>query len=163
MSVINLFVYLCSANRTEKMFSKACEYGIRSMVFIATRSQQEMRVGLTDIALEIDSPVSFTSKILQKLVKSKLLVSLKGPTGGFEISKKNMDTITLAQIVSAIDGDDIYKGCGLGLRNCNESKPCPLHFKFKRVRDGLEDMLEETSLTELTKDISKGITFLKRK
>lgn len=163
MSVINLFVYLCSANRTEKMFSKACEYGIRSMVFIATRSQQEMRVGLADIALEIDSPVSFTSKILQKLVKSKLLVSLKGPTGGFEISKKNMETITLAQIVSAIDGDDIYKGCGLGLRNCNDSKPCPLHFKFKRVRDGLKDMLEETSLTELTQDISKGITFLKRK
>lgn len=133
------------------------------MVFIATRSQQEMRVGLTDIAEEIDSPVSFTSKILQKLVKSKLLVSLKGPTGGFEISKKNMDTITLAQIVSAIDGDSIYKGCGLGLRNCNEHKPCPLHFKFKRVRDGLKDMLEETSLTELTQDISKGITFLKRK
>jgi len=133
------------------------------MVFIATRSQQEMRVGLTDIAAEIDSPVSFTSKILQKLVKSKLLVSLKGPTGGFEISKKNMDTITMAQIVSAIDGDSIYKGCGLGLRNCNENKPCPLHFKFKRVRDGLKDMLEETSLTELTQDISKGITFLKRK
>lgn len=74
------------------------------MVFIASRSKQKARVGLMDIAAEIDSPVSFTSKILQKLVKSKLLVSLKGPTGGFEISKKSMDTITLAQIVSAIDG-----------------------------------------------------------
>ncbi len=69
------------------MFSKACEYGIKSIVFIAVKSRQDERVSLNDIASAIDSPVSFTSKILQKLVKSKLIDSVKGSAGGFELKK----------------------------------------------------------------------------
>lgn len=90
------------------------------MVFIASRSKQKARVGLMDIAAEIDSPVSFTSKILQKLVKSKLLVSLKGPTGGFEISKKSMDTITLLRLFRPLTGTVFIRDagwvCGIAMR-----------------------------------------------
>ncbi len=145
------------------MFSKACEYGIKAAIFIATKSEQKVKVSIVEIAEEIDSPVSFTSKILQKLVKSKLIDSLKGPTGGFEIKKANAQKIKLSHIVNAIDGDSIYKGCGLGFQKCNEKEPCSLHFKFKIVREELRKMLENTSLLELSNDINKGTTFLKRR
>lgn len=144
------------------MFSKTCEYSIRALIFVAMQSSFHKRVSLNDIAQEINSPVSFTAKILQKLVKSELLSSLKGPTGGFVINEARAGEITLSQIVSAIDGDSIYKGCGLGLENCNELRPCPVHHKFKIVREELRVMLEQTTLKELASGIPDGLTFLKR-
>ncbi|MBP9191427.1 MAG: Rrf2 family transcriptional regulator [Ignavibacteria bacterium] len=144
------------------MFSKACEYGIRASIFIAIKSRSDIRVSLNDIARETDSPVSFTAKILQTLVKNKIIDSLKGPNGGFEIKKSKAGKIRLSQVVKAIDGDSIYKKCGLGFRNCDNKKPCPLHYKFTIVREDLRKMLEETTLLELSEDIENGQTFLKR-
>lgn len=75
------------------MFSKACEYGIKAAIFIAVKSQQDTRVRLSDIAAEINSPVAFTAKVLQKLTKGKLVDSVKGPAGGFEIKKTKLAEI----------------------------------------------------------------------
>lgn len=144
------------------MFSKACEYGIKAAVFIAVRSQQEERVSLNEIAKEINSPVAFTAKVLQQLTRNHIVDSVRGPSGGFEINKSKADKIKLSKIVSAIDGDSIYRGCALGFKNCNENLPCSLHHKFVIVRDELKKMLEETSLLDLSKDINNGVTFLKR-
>ena len=144
------------------MFSKACEYGIRAAIYIAGQSVNDNRVSLKDIANEIDSPVAFTAKILQQLVRSNILHSVKGPSGGFEIGKNELSKINLSQIVSAIDGDDIFNGCGLGMNVCSEVHPCPVHDKFKEIRDTLKNMLENTSIYELSVGIKNGSTYLKR-
>lgn len=144
------------------MFSKACEYGIKASTYIALQSLQGRRVSLKDIASEIESPVAFTAKILHQLAKADLLNSVKGPSGGFEISKQNIDLIKLDAIVTAIDGNSIFNGCGLGLHNCNANKPCPLHDKFVVVRNELKEMLENTSLFELATGVETGLTYLKR-
>ena len=83
------------------MFSKACEYGIKASTYIALQSLQGRRVSLKDIASEIESPVAFTAKILHQLAKADVLNSVKGPSGGFEISKQNIDLIKLDAIVTA--------------------------------------------------------------
>lgn len=144
------------------MFSKACEYGIRASIFIALNSLEGRRVSPKEISKEINSPEAFTAKILQALARHHVVKSIKGAHGGFEIDKKDIKTIKLSDIVDAIDGDNIYKGCGLGLHECNEDKPCPMHDKFKSVRDQLREMLESTDLESLALDIKLGETFLKR-
>ncbi|CAM4111175.1 RrF2 family transcriptional regulator [Gillisia limnaea] len=144
------------------MFSKACEYGIRATIYIAMQSLQGNRVNLKEISKEIDSPVAFTAKILQQLAKNDIINSVKGPTGGFEINKKDIDSIKLIHIVSAIDSDKIFNGCGLGLKECNEDFPCPVHFQFKEIRDNLKKMSSETSIYELATGLEVGLTFLKR-
>jgi Rrf2 family protein len=144
------------------MFSKACEYGIKASTYIALQSLEEKRVSLKEIAEEIDSPIAFTAKILHKLAKSNILESVKGPAGGFQIPREKIDSIKLADIVYAIDGDDIYQGCALGFKECNDLHPCPLHGKFIDIRDKLKYLLQNTSLFELTTGLETGITFLKR-
>lgn len=144
------------------MFSKACEYGIKATLYIATQSLQSDRVMLKEIAREINSPEAFTAKILQQLARNKIVDSVKGPYGGFQIEKKRIDEIRLSEIVSAIDGDNIYRGCGLGLDQCNANQPCPLHDKFVDIRNNLRRMLESTSLYELATGLEVGLTFLKR-
>ena len=143
------------------MFSKACEYGIKAAIFIAKNSCEGKRVNPKEISEEINSPQAFTAKILQSLVRHNVINSVKGAYGGFEIEKDSIPNIKLSQIVNAIDGDSIYKGCGLGLETCNEEHPCPVHDKFKEIRNNLRDMLETTTLEELALNLKNGNAFLK--
>lgn len=142
------------------MFSKSCEYGIRAMIHIAHKSQAKERVGVKEIAKAIDSPEAFTGKIMQQLSKSGLVKSIKGPKGGFWISDEERSMINLRQIVEVIDGDKIYVGCGLGLNQCNDKKPCPVHYQYGPVRQALIKIHTETSLDELATKLD-GIATLK--
>lgn len=143
------------------MFSKACEYAIKASIFIAISSYNNKKVSPKEISEEIDSPKAFTAKILQELAKNEIIKSTKGPYGGFEIDKNKISSIKLSQVVKAIDGDSIFKGCGLGLETCDEDHPCPVHDKFKIVRTELRDMLENTNLEQLALNIKSGGSFLK--
>ncbi|QBN18607.1 RrF2 family transcriptional regulator [Flavobacterium nackdongense] len=142
------------------MFSKTCEYAIRATIYIATQSYENKRVTIKEIAENIDSPLSFTAKILQVLAKKGIVQSIKGIGGGFEIPKEDIKKISLSQIVTAIDGDVIFTGCGLGLHHCSQERPCPLNKKFKSIREDLAKMLESTYLEELALDINSGDSFL---
>lgn len=144
------------------MFSKACEYAIKSALFVASQSMEGKRVSIRDIAEETDSPMAFTAKIMQQLTKGGILYSVQGKYGGFEMSEEQMAKTSLRRIVSLIDGDAVFTGCGLGLAACNDERPCPLHNQFADIRDGLRDMLENTTIRELTLGLKSGLTFLKR-
>ena len=144
------------------MFSKACEYGIKASVYIIDCSLKNEKVGMKDVAKAIESPEAYTSKILQQLSRNNIIQSEKGPTGGFSVEKDKINQLNLSMIVAAIDGDAIYKGCGLGFHQCNESKPCIIHHQYKSIRDDLKTMIENTLLVDLSEDIEKGLSFLKR-
>lgn len=144
------------------MFSKACQYGIKAAILIGGQSLNDKRISLKDIAKAINSPEAFTAKILQQLARNGIVDSAKGPAGGFEIEKKKMERINLSLIVSAIDGDAVYKECGLGLNGCSEKKPCPMHYKFKTIREELKTMLESTSVYELSARLNDGSAYLRR-
>ena len=144
------------------MFSKACEYGIKASVYIIDSSLKNQKVSMKEVAEAIDSPEAYTSKILQQLSRNNIIQSEKGPTGGFSVEKEKIDQLNLSMIVSAIDGDSIYEGCGLGFHHCNENKPCVIHHQYKTIRDDLKTMLENTLLVDLSEDIEKGLSFLKR-
>lgn len=144
------------------MFSKACQYGIKAAIFIAIKSQEKSRVNLSDISKEIDSPIAFTAKVLQKLSKNGIIDSVKGASGGFEIKSDQLDKIMISQIVDSIDGNPVYTNCGLGFGNCSETRPCSVHFKFKSIREDLKEMLETTSLLELSNNINNKLAFMRR-
>ena len=143
------------------MFSKACEYGIKATLFVASQSLQGKRTILPEIAVKIDSPVAFTAKILQQLARHKVIHSFKGPNGGFFIFPESLTSLKLKDIVTAIDGDAIVTECALGLKKCDENSPCPIHYKFKSIRKEIIDLLENVTLKELSEKIEKGDTVLK--
>lgn len=142
------------------MFSKACKYAINAMIFVATLPKEHEKAGLRDISNAINSPEAFTGKILQALVKHDLLYSTKGPNGGFRLRVSASD-IVLAQIIASIDGDSIFTGCALGLQKCSEDHPCPVHYKFKAIREHLTGMLLTTTLYDVAERVNSGISFLK--
>jgi DNA-binding IscR family transcriptional regulator len=90
------------------------------------------------------------------------MYSVMGPTGGFQMNKERIDEVKLSEVINAIDGDAIYRGCGLGLKVCDASRPCPVHNKFAEIRDDLQSMLEGTRINELATGLDIGLTYLKR-
>jgi len=143
------------------MFSKACEYAIRAMIFIAQKSEDGVKVGIKEISKGTSAPEHFVAKIIQDLSRKGLVQSVKGPNGGFflkEGSKKN----TIADIVKAIDGDKLFTGCAVGLRNCSETKPCPLHDEFKIIRKEIYNMLQNSTVAEFNRELIQSIKHLKR-
>jgi Rrf2 family protein len=143
------------------IFSKTCEYAIRSVFFIAHRTEKVTRVSIKEIATGISSPEHFLAKILQDLSKKGIVKSAKGPNGGFYMDESTLQR-PLVDVVEAIDGNGLFVGCGLGLISCSESKPCPLHNEFKVIRENIHHMLVSTTIKEFNGDLNLGITILKK-
>lgn len=143
------------------VFSRTCEYGIRAVFYIAHRTIDGSRVGIKEIAAEIDSPEPFLAKILQDLSRKGLVQSVKGPNGGFYMDAVSLKR-PLADIVTALDGEEIFSGCGMGLPQCSEKDPCPLHKEFKKVRNQLTHMMTTTTIGQFNKELLNGSLSLKK-
>ena len=142
------------------MFSKTCEYAIRATLFIALKSVDESKVSIDAICENIEAPKPFTAKILQTLVNSNVVSSKKGVKGGFYITEEQLKA-SLITIVYSVDGKDIFTKCAIGLKHCAESHPCPIHSKFKVVREKLTTILTKATIGNMAKKVDKGVSFLK--
>ncbi len=142
------------------MFSKACEYAIRATLYISTNSTGGSKVGIKEIAQEIDSPVHFTAKILQTLSRQGIISSIKGPNGGFYL-EPNALPVTLNAIVKAIDGAEVLDRCSLGLKQCSDNFPCPIHHDVKAYKERLSRLMKEKTIQQLATDLATGKTFLR--
>lgn len=134
------------------IFSKACNYGVRAALYVATRDRQEF-VSIREISENLNISFHFLTKILQTLTQSGIMTSFRGPRGGVALAKADRE-ISLLEIVRAIDGESLFTDCILGLNNCGEEKPCPLHNQWITIRQNIHDLLESTSLHQVSLDIS---------
>ncbi len=143
------------------MFSKACEYAIKSAIYIAEQSLSGNRVNVKEVSQAVNAPEAFTAKILQQLCRENLLESSRGKTGGFIFNKEKIQQIKIYDIIKVIDGEGIFTSCGLGLKECSEENPCPVHEDFKIVRENLYQMARKFSLHDLAVKTEQGIFRLK--
>ena len=143
------------------MFSKSTEYAIRAVFYIAKSTQLGRKVGIKEIASNIESPEAFLGKILQELSKNGIIRSIKGPNGGFYLTEEEMNK-KLIEVVKAIDGDNIFTGCGMGLQQCSEKYRCPLHNEFKAIRNDLTRMLNRITLSQFNDELIQGSLNLNR-
>jgi len=143
------------------MLSTSCKYALRAAVYLMAHSHNGTKAGIKEIAEEIEANEHTTGKILQLLVKEKIIASTKGPNGGFYISP-HTKKIFLIDIVKVVDGVHFFFECGLGLHKCSERKPCPIHHTYKVSREKLYHEFSSITVQELANNIEKGEAFLKR-
>ncbi|ULT24109.1 Rrf2 family transcriptional regulator [Sphingobacterium sp. E70] len=150
-----LILYLCGKARIDYgYFLQNMRIWSSRSFFIAQSSQENKRVGIKEIAENIHSPEAFLGKILQNLSRAGIIRSMKGPGGGFYLDASDMST-PLSDVVKAIDGENLFVGCGMGLEFCSEQYPCPLHHEFKSIRNSLSEMLQNTTVGQFNDDLIK--------
>ena len=143
------------------MLSTSCKYALRAAVYLMAHANGIVKAGIKEIAGEIEANEHTTGKILQLLAKEGIIVSTKGPNGGFYIPA-NSKKIYLIDIVQVVDGVHFFFECGLGLRKCSEKKPCPIHHTYKASREKLYKEFSSVTVQQLAFEIETGETFLKR-
>lgn len=139
------------------LFSKTCEYGLQAMILLAT---EDRKMGITEISEKQGLPSHYLSKILQNLVKAKILESAKGPNGGFWLAK-TANNIRMSQIIDAIDGMETFEKCGLGLKVCDSKNPCAIHHQIQPLREGIVNVFYKNTLSEIVKSYEAGEIVIK--
>ncbi len=135
------------------LFSNACEYGIRAMLYLALQ-ETDRPVQVKQIAKALHIPLPFLSKIVHSLSRNNLIQSHKGPGGGVTLAH-SAASITLLQVVEVIDGLDIFTACAIGIPHCSDDFPCPLHEQWGTIRQNIHAMLTSRTL-EQTKNQLKA-------
>ena len=131
-----------------KPISKKGDYAIRGMVYLA--GQPPGRVVLaSEIARAMDVPPLFLSKILQQFSKSGLVKSYRGSGGGFLLGRPP-ETITLCEIVEAVEGPIMPNRCVITGGACNRDKVCTVHPVWKKVQTSIVDILSGVTLKDLS-------------
>jgi len=134
------------------MFNKETEYALRALVYIKVQNLDGRRPGSTEIAKETDAPHFFISKILQRLVRSGFLKSAKGKGGGFYFNEKEAD-FSIMDLISATGSGWQESSCGFGLKMCDEKNPCPLHERYTPIRNAMNRMVSEETISSLAKKV----------
>ena len=97
--------------------------------------------------------------MLQVLLKHNVINSSKGPNGGFYITAKQLDQ-PLLNIINAIDGDEIFNVCGLGLSKCSATHPCPIHHDYKKIREQFRVMCQSRKVRDASEIVKNGVAYL---
>lgn len=140
------------------MLSNTCKYALRALIYLGKYSEGNSRIGIKKISEDLSLSSPFLGKILQNLVKQKLLVSTKGPNGGFGLGKKPSE-ITLWDIVTKVDGEEFFTNCLISLTPCTTHDPsrpfCPIHSQYVKLRAEISSFYKDTTLEIISADIDK--------
>ncbi|MGD0583157.1 MAG: Rrf2 family transcriptional regulator [Bacteroidales bacterium] len=140
------------------MLSSSCKYGIRAVTYIASKSKDNVKVGIKQISEDLNLPTPFLAKILQLLAKQKILSSSKGPHGGFSLLRDPKD-ITLLDIITTIDGKDLFEYCVIHNTTCScvgeEKLICPIHEEYSKIRANLMRLFSRKTISSLVRSANK--------
>lgn len=138
------------------VFSKTCVYGIRAVLYVASleKSEKTKYVSIRTIAEELNISFHFLTKILQILSQHNIMISYRGPNGGVSLARPASE-IKLYDVIVAIDGTKLFTECILGLPECGTRKPCPVHAEWSAARANLQQIIENTTLAELSEKVTQ--------
>jgi Rrf2 family transcriptional regulator, iron-sulfur cluster assembly transcription factor len=131
------------------IYSRSSEYAIRAFVHLAQAPGGRYAM-VKNIAAQEDIPAHFLAKILQQLARKGLLISSKGPTGGFAL-RTPPDEIRLLDIVEALDGLECFQQCAAGHAQCSDSTPCCMHDSWAALRSRIIEYLGQNTIADLSK------------
>lgn len=135
------------------MLSNTSKYALRAIIYIALNEDKKIKTGIKKISEDLDIPAPFLAKILQLLARNKILNSTKGPNGGFGFNKPP-ESISLFDIVTIIDGSDLFERCLISMRTCNDHNvPCPLHESYQTIRTEIVKLFKEQNVGSLATNI----------
>jgi len=141
------------------MLSHTCKTAIKAVIYLSSKSQNDDKAGIKEISGRINASEHTVGKILQLLARKKIINSAKGPSGGFYLNDKQQEQAVI-HIVKAIEGDAVFRDCGLGLNKCSAMHPCPIHDEYKVARELMEKIFSERKVRDLCGSVTNGLAYL---
>ena len=132
--------------------SKKADYGLLAMRHLAARADRET-TSARELAEAYDIPPELLAKVLQKLVRARLLESHQGIRGGYGLARP-AGAISVADVIQAIDGPLTVTACSEEDHSCDQFAKCNIRDPLWRIKDRIVSALATTSVAELAADMS---------
>ena len=127
--------------------STRSRYGTRILVDIATHhAQGPVQIG--DISKRQKISVKYLEQLIRPLRKEEIVSSIRGPKGGYILSKKPAE-ITLGYIVRLFEGQSDLTECISDPEVCPMSVDCRVRLAWKDATDALCEKLDATTIADL--------------
>lgn len=131
--------------------SKKADYALLAVRHLAAHADGGA-VSARELAETYDIPAELLAKVLQKLVRARLLESHQGIRGGYGLSRK-ADVMSVAEVIQAIDGPLTVTACTEDDRTCDQYAKCNIRDPLWRIKDRIVSALAATSIAELAADL----------
>ena len=138
------------------ILSQTAIYALKATLSLAG-SDATGPITVDEIARRMDVPRNYLSKILHALARGGVLVSTRGPGGGFRLAHP-ANEITLSAVIRHFNDSPSDSSCLLGRTECSDSDPCAAHAQWKDVATAVRNFFDKTSIAELAKDQSLAKT-----
>ncbi|MBK7959527.1 MAG: Rrf2 family transcriptional regulator [Bacteroidetes bacterium] len=115
---------------------------------------------MIEIAHGTEAPIHFISKIMQALSRRKLVLSVKGPNGGFFMTEKENQT-SLSEIVKVLTAIPLYGLC-TRTKACSEKTSCPMHSDYKSIKANIIHLIEFNTIGSIQKRMDMRLFFTKK-
>ncbi len=125
------------------------QYGVRAMYEIA-RGYPDRPVKIIEISERQDVSVHYLEQILNRLRRSGLLKSVKGPGGGYLLSR-DPDEISISEILLELEGPLAITSCLNPEEGCMRVEVCVTHLLWKALGRQIEEFLKSVTLGDLLK------------
>lgn len=131
------------------IYSKTCEYAIRSLIYFADHPEKASATA-KEVGGESGVPAAYVAKIFQCLVKARILSSRRGPGGGYSMLIP-ASRLTLFKIVQALDdlSRSPFSNCVMGLNKCDDKNPCPLHDIWSEAKNQMLKQLDASTISQV--------------
>jgi len=137
------------------IYTGSAKYAIRAMVCLAVNNGDGRPFSAAGVAEAEQIPPFYLAKVLQDLGRAGLLKSARGRGGGFYLSRP-ADEITLIEVIAAVeDSRRLEIECVLGIDDCNDKAPCPMHETWKGFRDGALEALRTLTVARLVEELQR--------
>ncbi|HEY3399074.1 MAG TPA: Rrf2 family transcriptional regulator [Geothrix sp.] len=127
------------------LFTTATGYALRAL---AAMPEDGSYCLAKDLASRLELPGPYLAKILQGLVQADILESVRGPKGGFRLTRP-AHRITVGEVVIALEGPNSMEGCIMGFPSCGGDHPCPLHDAWGAVKAQVATSMTEATIRDL--------------
>ena len=127
--------------------TKKADYGLIAMKYLAEKSAASSR-SAKEIAEAQGIPPELLAKILQRLVRAKLLVSLQGTNGGYKLARDSR-TISAFDVIKAIEGPLFITSCVTHKGACEQTSRCTVREPLQKVSLAIEEVLSKVTIFEL--------------
>ena len=121
-------------------------YAVTAMLDLALHGAARP-VSLADISGRQDISLSYLEQLFAKLRRNNLVSSVRGPGGGYRLSRSGHE-IFVAQIIDAVNETVDATGCG-GSADCQQGEVCLTHHLWCDLSDQIHGFLSQISLSDL--------------
>lgn len=138
------------------MLSSISKYAILGLSQIIRYSIKGEKIKVGEIVERIDVPPAYLSKILQQLAREDFLSSMKGPNGGFFLTEEQMQ-ISILDIITQLEGKEMFNNCILRFEACNAENPCPMHDLIIKEKNAFQLRLRKLKVKDLLHNVPESL------